>query len=154
MLFSQTVEYALRAAVWLASRPDEPQTNPQIADATKVPAGYLFKVLQTLSRAGLVHGQRGVGGGFTLTRPADEITILEIVQAIEPIGRIDSCPLGIEAHGKRLCSLHRKLDEAAASIEDAFDKTSLADLLKPGRASDPLCSQRGLLHDISVKTSS
>jgi acyl-CoA dehydrogenase len=65
MLLSQTVEYALRAAVCLAGR-DEGQTTPEIAETTKVPPSYLSKVLQGLARAGIVEGKRGVGGGFKL----------------------------------------------------------------------------------------
>jgi Rrf2 family nitric oxide-sensitive transcriptional repressor len=70
MIFSQTVEYALRAAVWLADH-DDGQTTQEIAEATKVPPSYLAKVLQSLRRAGLVHAKRGVGGGCsTSCRPS------------------------------------------------------------------------------------
>lgn len=139
MLFSQTAEYALRAAVHLASREGLPQTNRQIALATRVPAGYLSKVLQALGRASLVRAQRGIGGGFTLSRQAQEITVLEVVAAVDPIQRIHQCPLGLKSHGKNLCPLHRKLDDALASVEQAFSATTLADILNsPGR-SRPLC---------------
>jgi Rrf2 family transcriptional regulator, nitric oxide-sensitive transcriptional repressor len=139
MLFSQTVEYALRSMVWLADHPDEAQVTQQIADATKVPAGYLSKVLQGLGRAGLVKAQRGLGGGWTLTRPPDEISILDVVNAVDPIQRITTCPLGLKSHGKVLCPLHKKLDDAMEGIEDAFRTSSLADMLKPTSKSRPLC---------------
>lgn len=139
MLFSQTAEYALRAAVHLAAHPGRPQTNQQIADATRVPAGYLSKVLQSLGRAALVRAQRGVGGGFTLARPARDITVLDVVNAVDPMQRIVECPLGLKAHGTNLCPLHRKLDDALALVEDALRSASIADLLQtPGRSS-PLC---------------
>ena len=51
-MFSQTVEYSLRAIVWLAAHPDDPQTNQQIAAATLVPSGYLAKVMQSLGGPG------------------------------------------------------------------------------------------------------
>ena len=63
-MLSQTVEYSLRAIVWLASHPDDPQTNQQIANATLVPAGYLSKVMQSLGRGGLVTAQRGKRGAY------------------------------------------------------------------------------------------
>lgn len=139
MLISQTAEYALRAMVWLADRPDEPQVTSAIADSTRVPAGYLSKVLQALGRAGLVHAQRGLGGGWMLTRPPEEVSILDVLNAVDPLRRITTCPLGIRAHGKTLCPLHRKLDDAIAQVEDVFRSTSLADVLRtPGR-SRPLC---------------
>ncbi len=138
MLVSQTVEYALRAAVWLADHGDG-QTTQQIADATQVPPSYLSKVLQSLQRAGVVHGRRGAGGGFTLGRSAGAISVLDVVQAVEPIQRIESCPLGIPSHGIRLCPLHRKLDDAMAHVASAFESTSLAELVAPKHRLKPLC---------------
>ena len=80
-MFSQTAEYALRAVVWLANNDDAPMTTNQIAKATQVPPDYLSKVLWALGRSGLVHAQRGKNGGFTLTRPADELSILDVINA-------------------------------------------------------------------------
>lgn len=138
-MFTQTVEYALRAMVCLASRPEVPQSNSQIAATTKVPSAYLSKVLQKLAKANLVHGQRGVQGGFVLAQPAAEITILQIVNAVDPIQRIQRCPLGLEAHGVRLCPLHRKMDQALAQVESAFASTTLAAILAEPSGSVPLC---------------
>ena len=138
MIFSQTVEYALRAAVWLADH-GEGQTTQEIAEATKVPPSYLSKVLQNLRRAGIVHGQRGVGGGFTLARPPREISVLDVVQAVDPIERIKTCPLGIPSHGANLCPLHRKLDDAIGHVTSAFGTTSLAELVAPRHRLKPLC---------------
>jgi Rrf2 family nitric oxide-sensitive transcriptional repressor len=138
MIFSQTVEYALRAAVWLADH-DGGQTTQEIAEATKVPSSYLSKVLQGLRRAGIVHGQRGVGGGFTLARPPGEISVLDVVQAVDPIERITTCPLGLAAHGVNLCPLHRKLDDAIGHVTHAFGSTTLAELVAPRHRLKPLC---------------
>ncbi len=138
-MFSHTVEYALRAVVHLADRAPEPRTTDQIATATRVPKAYLSKVLQSLSRGGIVRSQRGIGGGMTLTKPPGELTILEVVNAVDPIQRIRSCPLGIEAHGFRLCPLHRRLDNALATVETAFSRTTLAEVLTEPSASTPLC---------------
>jgi Rrf2 family transcriptional regulator, nitric oxide-sensitive transcriptional repressor len=138
-MLSQTVEYSLRAVVWLAAHPDDPQTNQQIADATKVPAGYLAKVMQSLGRGGMVTAQRGKNGGFLLARTADKLTVLEVINTVEPIQRIRECPLGIESHGTHLCPLHKRLDGAMAMIEDAFRTTSIADILSEPTKSKPLC---------------
>ena len=142
MIFSQTVEYALRAAVWLADH-GEGQTTQEIAEATKVPPSYLSKVLQNLRRAGIVHGQRGVGGGFTLARPPADISILDVVQAVDPIERIRTCPLGIPSHGVNLCPLHRKLDDAIGHVSGAFSSTTLAELVAPRHRLKPLCPLGG-----------
>jgi Rrf2 family protein len=138
-MISQTVEYALRAAVYLAGQAPEARTTEQVATATRVPKAYLSKVLQGLARAGVVHSQRGLGGGMTLVKTPEELTILDVVNAVEPMGRIRECPLGLESHGVHLCPLHRRLDEAMAAVEAAFRATTLAEVLAEPSPSVPLC---------------
>src|SRR5437660_6539320 len=115
-MFSQTVEYALRAVVRLASANPDPQTTEQIARVTKVPQAYLAKVLQSLVQAGVVRSQRGIGGGVALAKAPEELTILEVVNAVDPIGRIQTCPLDLAAHGVKLCPLHKRVDQALALV--------------------------------------
>ncbi|MBX9689908.1 MAG: Rrf2 family transcriptional regulator [Candidatus Obscuribacterales bacterium] len=143
-MFSQTAEYALRAMVFMSMNYEQAFTTHQISEATKVPAPYLSKVLQALAKAELVHSQRGIGGGFALSRGPEEISILQVINAVDPICRITSCPLKLEAHGKHLCALHKKIDDATANIEKTFAKTSMSDLL----VSVPLCDVSGLSHSL------
>jgi Rrf2 family nitric oxide-sensitive transcriptional repressor len=143
-MFSQTTEYALRAIVLLASRPGAPITTDEIAKATQVPKSYLAKVMQSLVRAGTVQAQRGKHGGFMLARAAGKITVLEVVQVVDPIQRIRECPLGLAAHGTNLCSLHRKLDMALLSIEQAFAETTIGSLLEEPSSVKPLCAISGI----------
>ncbi|MFO0944324.1 MAG: Rrf2 family transcriptional regulator [Planctomycetota bacterium] len=145
-MFSQTVEYALRAVVHLADQAPHPRTTEQIAAATKVPHAYLSKVLQNLSKGGIVLTQRGVGGGAMLAKAPEELTILEVVNAVDPIRRIKVCPLGLEAHGVHLCPLHRRVDNAMAMVEDAFRHSTLAEILAEPTQSVPLCSFPGEHH--------
>lgn len=138
-MFSQTVEYALRAVVHLAYMAPEPATTQQISVATKAPEPYLRKVLQGLGRAELVASQRGAGGGVRLTRPPEDLTILDVVNAVDPIQRIRTCPLELASHGVRLCPLHARMDHALAEVERAFQTTSLAEILAEPTESTPLC---------------
>ncbi len=138
-MFSTTTEYALRSMVLLAMRREAPLTAQEIATETKVPINYLFKVLQSLNRAGLVQAQRGKNGGFSLVNDPADISIYDVVQAVEPIKRIVKCPLGLITHGVRLCPLHRKLDDALRHIEEAFSSTKLADLIDDSSPIRPLC---------------
>jgi Rrf2 family protein len=145
-MISQTAEYALRAIVYLAMNPGNAFTTQQISLTTKVPAAYLSKVLQSLVRAQLVQSQRGLGGGFLLTKAPEEINILEVLNAVDPIQRIRTCPLGLKVHGTTLCALHKKLDDATAIIEKTFSDTTIAEILARPTASTPLCefpSQQG-----------
>ena len=141
-MISQTAEYALRAMVQIATEPDVKWTVQQVAEKTRVPQGYLAKVLQSLSRAGLVDSRRGVGGGFSIAATPGEIRILDVVNAVDPVKRIETCPLGLETHGANLCPLHRRLDAAIAATERAFSDTTLAELLADTRGSRPLCDTR------------
>jgi len=139
-MISQTAEYALRAIVALAQRgPGQAMLTPQIAAVTKVPPAYLAKVLQTLGRAGLVHSQRGLGGGFTLAKPPAQISVLEVVNAVDLLKRIELCPLGVADHGAHLCPLHKRLDEALETVERSFATTTIAQLISPFGAGGGLC---------------
>ncbi len=140
-MISQTAEYALRAMVYLAQYPEQSHTNQQIARVTRVPTGYLAKVLQNLSRAGLITSRRGLGGGFALAKPPGEITIYEIVQAVDPIPRITSCPLKLKAHRDKLCPLHQRLDNAWELVEQSFRSTTLGDIIDEADEEGVLCEE-------------
>lgn len=135
-MFSSSAEYALRAVVHLAAEPEKACTTGDIAEATQVSPGYLSKVLQSLGRAGLVSAQRGPAGGFTLARSPKTITVLDVVNAVDPIKRITECPLHIPSHAAKLCKLHARLDHAIALVENALGESTIAEMLEtePERA--------------------
>ncbi len=139
-MISQTAEYALRAIAHIALNPTIPQTSQQVAAATLVPLPYLSKVLQSLGRAGIISAQRGLHGGFMLKKSAEEITVFEIIQAVDPLRRIKTCPLGITSHGENLCPLHRRLDNAMEQVESSFRETTIAEILNEPTTSHPLCA--------------
>lgn len=128
-MLSRTAEYAVRAALWLAANTRQPRTVQQIARGIAVPAGYLAKILQALGRAGLVTAQPGPGGGFILNRAPSDIALLTVIDAVDPILRIQTCPLNIASHARCLCPLHARLDAVQAYLQQSFGTCSLADLL-------------------------
>jgi Rrf2 family nitric oxide-sensitive transcriptional repressor len=128
-MISQTAEYALRAVVFLAENTDSRWTAQRIAEATQVPPGYLATDLHTVARPAVVDALRGVHGGFSLRKAPDQVTVLEVIEAVDPIPRIRSCPLNLEAHRDQLCPLHDRLDKATALVEESFRASTLADLL-------------------------
>jgi Rrf2 family transcriptional regulator, nitric oxide-sensitive transcriptional repressor len=138
-MLSQTVEYALRAVVHLAYLAPQACTTSALAEVTQVPPAYLVKVLQALIKAGIVTSQRGIGGGVSLARDARKLTILDILNAVDPISRIRTCPLDLATHGTKLCPLHRRLDAALAQVEQAFRNTTLAEVLADPSRVKPLC---------------
>jgi len=139
MQLSQTAEYALRAAVWLAEHSSDPQTAQQIAQGCQMPASYLAKVLQPMTRVGIVSAQRGIGGGYLLEKPADQLTLIEIINAVEPVQRIRGCPLKLSAHAGHLCALHQALDDTMAAVEKALANQTVGQLLKRNLDLRPLC---------------
>lgn len=137
-MISRTAEYALRAVVWLADEPDRAVGTKTISDAARIPPGYLSKVLQILSRAGIVSSTPGRGGGFRLVGRPDEISVLDVITAVDPIERIHTCPLHLPSHANRLCPLHARLDQAMGQMEDAFARSTIAELLAEETLSPPL----------------
>lgn len=139
-LISEACEYALRTVVWLARQPEGSYKTREMAKATHAAPGYLVKVLQSLSRAKILSGQRGSQGGFKLLSDPAELTVLDVINAVDPFDRINICPLGFKAHGGCLCPLHRRVDDAMASIEASFQSTTIKDLISTNEPSQPLCN--------------
>ncbi len=143
-MISTTVEYALRAVVILASRHDSHLTGEQLAELAHVPTPYLLKLMQQLVRGGVVQSQRGRGGGFSLSRQPAQISIWDIMEAVEPFQRIKTCPLGLDQHAM-LCPLHRKVDRALEHVEEAFRSTTLAEVVSDCGDSSPLCANTSVV---------
>lgn len=143
-MIPKTAEYALRAAVCLAGTTGAPASADVLAERTKVPRSYLNRVLRDLSTAGLIVSKPGPGGGHELARPPEEMTILDVVDAVAPIERIERCPLGLPSH-TTLCPLHRQLDLAYATMREAFQRVRLVDLVDSADPILPLCDLSSLL---------
>ena len=127
-MFSQTTDYALRSVAHLACCPGGESTIPEIAEAIQVNAPYLRKVINKLRDAKLVVAQRGKGGGISLQVDPTELTLLDVINATDPIKRIERCPLGLPEHVK-LCPLHTELDEIIAQIEQTLRSRTISELL-------------------------
>lgn len=137
-MISKTAEYALRAVACLAGKSGEPESADYLAEKTKAPRRYLHRVLQDLVAAKLVRSRPGPGGGYELIRPIGDLTILDVVKAVDPIERIKTCPLGLTSHTS-LCPLHAELDKAYAATEAAFRGVTLKQLLESTSPIIPLC---------------
>ena len=141
-MLSKTAEYALRAVACLGGRRGEPASADLLATQTQVPRRYLTRVLQDLVAAGMVHSRSGPGGGYLLSRSPGDLSILDVVNTVDPIERIRSCPLGLKSHAS-LCPLHRELDKAYATMEAAFSRVTIRDLADSTNEILPLCERGG-----------
>ena len=101
-------DYAIRGMVYLASRPSGQFSQlVEIAEAVHVPRALLAKIFQQFAKLGLVHSARGAGGGFTLGRPAEAISLLEIIEAVEGPILLNRCLLAEGACGRdSFCTVH------------------------------------------------
>jgi Rrf2 family protein len=136
---SQSVEYALRAVVWLAAHPEVTVSTQEIAKRTQAPPGYMSKVLQSLARAGLVASNPGRAGGFRLARAPEAISVLDVVNAVGMFERVCHCPLGLRSHREGLCPLHRRLDRIAEMVEQAYAETTIAEIASEKSPLKALC---------------
>ncbi len=134
-MFSQTVEYALRAVIYLAQHQQEgPIGNRVIADATQVPTSYLSKILHDLAASEILASRRGVGGGFQLACSPEELSVLDVVNAVDPLQRISGCPLALPSHCQQLCPMHARLDESLALVEETLGRSSIHEMMyEPNR---------------------
>ncbi len=137
-MLSKTAEYALRAVVFMGAQSGESVSADRMAEKTKAPRRYLHRVLQDLVAAGLVLSRSGPGGGYVLALKAKQITILDVVNAVAPLERINACPLGLKSHTE-LCPLHSELDKAYEATERAFKKVTIQKLLDSTSSIVPLC---------------
>lgn len=137
-MISKTAEYALRAVTCMAAESDRPSSADVLAKKTKVPRRYLTRVLQDLAAGGLLGSRSGPGGGYVLAKPIGELTILDVINAVSPLERITSCPLGLDSHTS-LCPLHAELDRAFAATEAAFAAVTIQELIESTSPIVPLC---------------
>lgn len=139
-MLSKTSEYALRSMVWLAKQdPLVFLKTEEIAKAVKTPEAYLSKILQSLNKAGLIQARKGMNGGYSLSKSAADISLFDVISAVDPSPRFLKCPLGIPNH-QILCPLHQKLDNVHAEMERLFGNCYLSDLIANGKNS-PLCEE-------------
>src|SRR5436305_6530279 len=97
MIFSSPTEYAIRGLSEMAIRENGTRVMlDELVEGTNLPRDFLAKVFQRLVHAGLLRSAKGRGGGFSLARPAHQITMMQIVEAIDGSETLDRCVVGLE----------------------------------------------------------
>jgi Rrf2 family protein len=132
-------DYAVRAMLALARGPgDRPVSARRIADAMDIPVRFLPQVLGDLSRAGLLAAATGRSGGYRLTRPAGQVSLLDIIEAVEGDSRRRTCvlrggPCGLDGH----CDVHAVFFAGQEALLAELRRATLADLIAPATADRP-----------------
>ena len=132
MILTRAADYAVRVMVCLAGQADSTRTHRDaLAEATQVPPEFLGKVLQSLSRAGLITSQRGVHGGFALARSRDTISMLRVIEAIEGPLRLNACLLDEPQCDRRtFCAAHRVWHEAQDALQRILGSVTVGSLAR------------------------
>jgi Rrf2 family protein len=130
MQITKAGEYGVLGLIALSRRPlGEVVMIDILCEEECVPKSFLGKIFQNLSKSGLVGSARGSGGGFYLTRPASDITVLEILESIEgPIALQRCLEIDVGCEHSRGCALCGLLAEAQERMKEVFVGTSLATL--------------------------
>lgn len=125
-------EYAIRAAAYLARYPEGHVASlHEIGEAQDIPESFLAKILQSLVRSGLAVSQRGAHGGFTLSRPAGEITMQQVIEAVDGPISVNRCVLSPEDCARSAsCSVHHAWLQAQAQLMDVLGSITLDSLAR------------------------
>lgn len=125
---SEAYSLALHALSLLASRDGRPLTTHQIASTLEVSEAHLSKVLQRLAKAGFLNSSRGPGGGFTLRKPAEKITLLDIYAYIEGPLNGEDCLFDTRICGGESCVFGGLLQDMSRRFKEYLENTNLSDI--------------------------
>lgn len=136
MQITRQADYALRAMLFLA-RQDERASTSKIAETQKIPASFLAKIISQLSIAGLIHTSRGAGGGVVLARKPDEISLLDVVEAIDGPITLNECTSNpsLCTFGES-CPLHEVFCETQKEMVRKLQEATFDKLLEREAASN------------------
>lgn len=128
-------EYGLTAMLYMAQpRGDHLAQIHEIAEYCGLPEPFLGQILRLLVRARLVHSKKGVGGGFMLARPADTISFLEVLEALEGPVAVNLCQNAVEhCHREGSCSMEIVWAKAQEALVGVLRETTLADVYRPDK---------------------
>jgi len=132
MIFSSATEYAIRGLAELASRGGSDGKNvmlDQLVAGTDLPRDFLAKIFQKLVRAGILTSTKGRGGGFSLARADHDITLMDIIGAVEGSEAFDGCVVGLEACNDHMpCPQHDLYKPIRQRLKAYMQTTTVADL--------------------------
>ena len=129
MLFTKTCEYGLQAMIFLATE-DRKMGITEISEKQGLPSHYLSKILQNLVKAKILESAKGPNGGFWLAKPASNIRLAHIVDAIDGMETLEKCGLGLKAcDSKNPCAVHNEIKPLRESIVQVFYKNTLSDVV-------------------------
>lgn len=135
MQITRQADYAVRAVLHLANTGDQRTATSMIAEAQHIPPSFLAKIISQLSIAGLLHTSRGARGGVTLARDAKDITLLEVVEAIDGPIQLNECVANNGACTfEDDCPLRPVWCDAQEELVGRLKSTNFADMMAKSQA--------------------
>ena len=132
MRISAKADYAVRAAIELATSPDgRPVKAERIATAQDIPLNFLENILGEMRHAGIVRSQRGADGGFRLAKPAERVTIADVMRAVEgPLATVRGGPPEESNYAGSAAELPRVWIAVRKSLRQVVEQVTVADVAK------------------------
>jgi Rrf2 family protein len=124
---SEAASLAIHAAGILAGTDGGQASAEAMAEALGVSKSHLVKVLQRLAKAGLVRSSRGPGGGYSLTRPPQEVSIKEVYEMVEGPMDVDTCAMAVPTCGRASCILGDLFCKVGREVSEQLEKMTIAD---------------------------
>jgi FeS assembly SUF system regulator len=130
---NRITDYAVVVLAQMAREPTRLVTAPQLAQDSTVPLPTVAKVLKDLAREGVLASERGVHGGYRLAKAPADVSVLEIIRALEGPVSLTACVDGIAGHCdvESLCPMRGNWDRVNGAIRAALKSVSLADMAFP-----------------------
>lgn len=142
-MFSTSCHYGLQAMIFIAlhASEDENVGLSTIAKEQDIPKHFLSKILQMLVKHKLLISMKGPTGGFNLNRPADQITLIEVIDAIDGLDVFNKCGIGFkQCSDDHPCPIHQDFKKVRNRVQELFENKTLQELAEDVESGDSIVS--------------
>ncbi len=130
-LITRDTDYALRALSFIAEQDEKIVTVSELVKELKIPRPFLRKILQLLNKKGVLKSHRGIGGGFLLTKPADKIFLVDLMEIFQGPLSLNECLFKkIVCPNMNKCALRKRVDKIEEQVALELETVSIASLMK------------------------
>jgi Rrf2 family transcriptional regulator, iron-sulfur cluster assembly transcription factor len=137
-MLSHTSKYAVRALIYIGVNDEKNQKIgiKQISSALNIPAPFLSKILQSLARQKLLSSSKGPHGGFSLTKNSGNISLIDILKAIDGLDKFNECVIGVKycSEQENPCVLHSYYSSLREELKKKFEEVTISELIEEIRA--------------------
>lgn len=137
MFVTRKMDYGLRILLILGCRPSDRLTSEELAEIIEVPRQFTLKIAQSLTKAGLIKAQRGVGGGIQLAKAPEAITLHDIFNATDTPRALNDCLINpASCDRSQFCAPHQSLREIQQVLDQRLNAITLGELIRDQKILD------------------